>query len=362
MPTKLIFEDIFESSNLLKPLGSKCMIVTGKSSSLNGSLSDVEKALNNQNIPYVIFNEVEENPSLENVESAALLGISENVDFFIGIGGGSPLDATKAISVLVKNPHLNKNNLVDGNSYPTYPVVAIPTTAGTGSEVTPYSIVTLHEKETKTSISTRFFPIYAFLNPKYMESMPLNITLSTALDALSHLVEGYFNTNANYLSDKIAEAGFLSFSECINSLKSSNFTLKDREKLLITSSIAGIVISQTGTSLPHGMGYSITYHKNIPHGFANSVFMGEYLKLCRESMEEKVDKFVKLCSYTSLESLISDINLLTKVDFKVSLEEVESYTSEFLLNDAKLRNHPAPLTKFHIESIFNNSLKNYINK
>jgi len=167
MPTKIVVgkNAINNNKNLLINIGTKALIVTGRNSSRkNGSLDDVETSLNDLNIPYVIFNEVEENPSLETVEKIATLGKDEKVDFIIGIGGGSPIDSAKAAGVLIKNIDSNLKDLSISPLLNSIPIVAVPTTAGTGTETTPYAIVTDHELQTKKGIAQRIFPSVAFLD------------------------------------------------------------------------------------------------------------------------------------------------------------------------------------------------------
>lgn len=152
MPTKVYSEKncVENHSRELAALGTKALVVTGKHSSrINGSLEDVTKALERENIPYMVYDEIEENPSVETVMKAASLGITEGTDFVIGVGGGSPMDASKAIALMIANPEHDERLLYtrtqvspDGPVYPALPVAEIPTTAGTGSEVTPYAILT----------------------------------------------------------------------------------------------------------------------------------------------------------------------------------------------------------------------------
>ena len=152
MPTKVYFGRgvINKYKADMKVLGDKAFIITGKNSSKkNGSLDQTKFALESLNIDYLIFDEVEENPSLETIEKAAAIGKEEKVDFIIGVGGGSPIDAAKAVGVFIKNPQIDGDNVFSHRNLKSLPVVAIPTTSGTGSEVTPYSIVTVHKEETK---------------------------------------------------------------------------------------------------------------------------------------------------------------------------------------------------------------------
>lgn len=253
MPTKIVLDEnvISKNSELFKLHGEKTLIVTGRSSSkINGSLDDVISALEKENITFCIFNEVEENPSVKTVNKIATLGKSKNVDFIIGIGGGSPIDAAKAAGVLINNRECSSECLFTDGTLKSIPLIAVPTTAGTGTEVTPYAILTDHSTETKKGISQRIFPEYALLDPKYLMNTPDVVTINTAVDALSHLIEGYLSANADIISDAIAEKGFSLFSECIDSILDKNFTYETRKNLLVASTMAGMVITQAGTSLP----------------------------------------------------------------------------------------------------------------
>ena len=152
MPTKVYNEKdcVRRHSQELAALGSRALIVTGRHSSrMNGSLQDVEEALLREKIPYAVFDEIEENPSVDTVMRARTVGISEKADFVIGVGGGSPMDAAKAVALMIANPERDARLLYEAQKSssqepvcPALPVAAVPTTAGTGSEVTPYAILT----------------------------------------------------------------------------------------------------------------------------------------------------------------------------------------------------------------------------
>ena len=170
MPTKVFFGSgcVSENGAELKALGSRAMIVTGKHSSrINGSLAAVEQALQANGQTYVIFDEIEENPSVETVAVAAGIAVKEQVDFFVAVGGGSPMDASKAISLLAANPSAidhAEERLYHPEPMQGYPVAAVPTTSGTGSEVTPYAILTRHDLHTKQSIAHKWFADLAFVD------------------------------------------------------------------------------------------------------------------------------------------------------------------------------------------------------
>lgn len=357
MPTKIIFGQNAVKMNAenLCGYGQKALIVTGKhSSKLNGSLQDCCDALKKQHIEWVLFDRVEENPSLETIEMAAQIGKTEQVDFIIGIGGGSPLDAAKAIGIFINNPDVTRHNVFDAQPLQSLSIIAIPTTSGTGSEVTPYAIVTDHQAKTKRNLGHFVFPEVAFIDPRYTYDLSLQVTVNTAIDAFTHLAEGYLNTRATQFSDLNAEKGFALFGSCLPALKSGHVGPNEREKLMMASTLAGIVIAQTGTSLPHGMGYALTYFKGVPHGLANGVLFSAYLNSFKN--REKIDRMVQHLGLKQLESLILDLKELTAVQLEITDEELKEYAQSMASNEGKLKNHPERVNADDLYAIYKASL------
>ena len=301
MPTKIIKGEgcVLNSPDMLI-LGKKAFIVTGKrSGALSGALNDVMSVLENSKIPYYVYDKIENNPEISAMAEGGRVCREFGADYIIAIGGGSPLDAAKAISVYCTN---EPRECGDFTLYDIFtgsfknaplPMCAIPTTAGTGSEVTPYSILTLHREQTKRSFSSpHVFYKTAFLDPKYTANLPLQITRNTAVDAMCHLLEGYTNKKSSELTDYIALEGLKLIEECKNGLLTGNLSLSERDKLLYASCLGGIVISQTGTTIVHSMGYALTYFHDIPHGMANGYLVYEYLMGVKGVNSEKVDNIL----------------------------------------------------------------------
>lgn len=359
MPTQLIIGAgcIEKTKEQLKNYGTQAYIITGKhASKKNGSLEDVKKALESQKINYHLFDEVEANPSLETLQKAVDQVKNEKIDFIIGIGGGSPIDAAKGIAVLLASPNLCSTTLIGGEAKGHLPVVAVPTTAGTGTEVTQYAIVTDHKDKTKKNIGHRVFPSLAYLDATYMMGMAHELTQSTAVDAMSHLVESYLNKKSNSLSEAYVQQGLQLFGECIASLLDGRYTYEIREKLLLASTLGGMAIAQTGTSLPHGMGYSLTYHKGVLHGLANGVLYNAYLDCFKD--QTKVDKIVQWMGLESREHLRGLLQKLCPSEgITLTEEELERYSLDIYSNKAKTSNHPEEVTKEMLEAIYRKSLK-----
>lgn len=357
MPTKIYFgkDVVLKNKYILKDFGKKAYIITGKrSSKMNGSLDHIIEALEYNNIDYIIFDEVEENPSLETVEKASLIGGNEKVDFIIGLGGGSPLDASKAIGIFINNPNINRDNINEAKDLKSLPVIAISTTSGTGSEVTQYAIVTDHNNQTKRNLGQSVFPDVAFLDPSYTMDMEYDVTVSTAIDAFTHLAEGYLNNNASELTDTIAKSGLKIFGTCLKQLVEKEIDYSTRENLMLASALGGMVIAQTGTSLPHGMGYPLTYFKNIPHGKANAILYGEYLNIFKDKV--RVDKILSLLNLKDIEEFSSIISKLMDTTLDITEKEIKVYAKIMCSNEAKLKNHPEKVGYDEIYNIYMNSL------
>lgn len=338
-------------------LGTKAMIVTGKHSSrINGSLNDVMYVLEKEQKPYVIFDDIEENPSVETVVKAAKMAVEENVDFFIAVGGGSPMDASKAISLLARNPeHINGAQafFFGGPKLAWYPIAAIPTTSGTGSEVTPYSILTLHDSHTKASIGHRIFPDLALVDAGYLRTSSYSGFVSTCVDALAHLIESYLNTNASVYSRLYAKEGLQIWGsvkeKLINEVTYRDMTGEDYSLFMQASVMGGIAIAHTGTSLPHGLSYPITYELHVPHGKAVGMFLPAFLRNYVD--KDGVNIVLQMLGFEQLEAFEQYMSsLLGPVVIPEALWERDV---ESLLNTpAKLANYPFEMTADVLKSFY----------
>lgn len=357
MPTKVHLEKgcVKKYTKELTSLGTKALIVTGRSSSKkNGSLSDVTQALTSEGVLYIIFDEIEENPSVETVMKGAKIGIDEHVDFVIGIGGGSPMDAAKGIALMIANPEENESLLYESRPAPYLPVVAVPTTAGTGSEVTPWAILTRHDERTKQSIAHRIFPTLALVDYSYMAFASRDIIVCTAIDALAHLIESYLNTKTTVFNRMTTEYGLRlwgSVKDCL--LKGNALSESECQTLMLASTVAGMAIAHTGTSLPHGMSYYLTYEHGIPHGNAVGVFLPAFIDLFED--REQVKRLLLLLDFKNEKAFTKYIDSLFEV---ITLREtdVDRYVDGMLSNKRKLANYPFTMTDEKFYRLFKNSV------
>ena len=317
-------------------LGKKALIVTGKSSAKNGALEDVTAALKEQQVAYCIFDETEENPSIEMVMKVRDLGIAEQVDFVIGIGGGSPMDAAKAIALMIYHRDKDAAFLYQKGDDSALPVVEVPTTCGTGSEATPYAILTIHAQRTKASLPHRIYPAYALVDGKYLMSAGRSILVNTAVDALGHFIESYLNTNATDYSRMLCEYGMNIWSSAKNVLIGASITVEECDRLMCASTLAGMAISHTGTALPHGLSYYLTYENQVPHGKAVGYFLPGYLAQAGPMMRRKV---LTLIGFPDTQYFASFMHkLIGKMDAEDTL--IDAAITGILANEAKLKNVP----------------------
>lgn len=318
----------------LAALGQRALLVTGaRSAQASGALGDVTASLETLGIAYAHFDQVEPNPSLANVEAGGALAREFGPQFIIAIGGGSPLDAAKAIAVLATNS-ITAAQLYDGDfTHEPLPIVAIPTTAGTGSEVTPYSVLTLPDQETKKGFGQpSLFPKVAFLDPTYCASLPFAITVDTAVDALSHLVEGYVSVRANAASDMLAEAGMRLWGSCLPALQVGDTAigLEIRDQLLVASALGGMTISHTGTAYVHSLGYPLTFYHDIPHGQANGLLLPGFLRHGETVVPERVAKILDCLQLPSTQALGATLASLFPNRIQLSPEQLDAYVDKTL--------------------------------
>ena len=275
---------IARNSGLFRSWGKRCLIVTGRhSAKACGALDDVTAALDQEGIAWDVFDKVGQNPLLSVCVEGGRAAAAFGADFLIGIGGGSPLDATKAIAVFATND-MDPMELYQPRKVPPLPFILVGTTAGTGSEVTCYSVLTVDATGRKRSWGDRgSYAQVAFGDPRYTLSLNRKFTISTALDAFSHAMEGYFSKAADPVSDAFAILAMELLVPALQELRDlpeDGFapTLELRERLYAASIYGGMTINKTGTAFCHQMGYTLTEDHGVPHGQACAVFLPEYIR------------------------------------------------------------------------------------
>lgn len=314
MPTRIICCENAVSlcaDNFLA-LGKKCLIVTGSSSArLSGALDDVIITFSKNGISYDIYNKIEQNPTVASCREAGIIAHDIGADFILGIGGGSALDAAKAAAVFAANPKIDSNGLYALNwANKPLPIALIGTTAGTGSEATAVSVLTTDEGLKKSIRDDSIYPTLSLSDPKYTMTLSTKFTKSTAVDALSHCIESYFNKTANDISRAAATNGARIIVSVFKEMLQGEMPgIAQRKALYNASILGGIAISVTGTAFPHAMGYFLSEEHGVPHGMACAVYLPAFLNHCYDADPIYANKFFDLigCKKSELISIIKKI-------------------------------------------------------
>jgi alcohol dehydrogenase class IV len=282
-----ISNQIGEKMKALK--ATKVLIVTDKGIRNANILSGIEQSLRQQDIAFEIFDEVEPNPSAETIHRGLAVIQSFQADAVIGIGGGSSMDAAKAIAALATNEgHVLDYAGVNKVVNPPLTIVAIPTTSGTGSEVTAVSVVTNKETQFKAPIfSPYLFPKLAILDPLLTVKLPPAVTAATGMDALTHAIESYTCKNNNPLSAALALEAIRIIANHIHKAYYVGDDLESREKMLEASMIAGVAFSQTRLGNVHAISHTLGGVYDIPHGIANAALLPYVMKYNLPACPEK---------------------------------------------------------------------------
>ena len=356
MPTKVVCgrDCVREQGALFKPLGSSALIVTGKSSAKNGALADVLAALAGNGQTATVFDGVIPNPTVACVRAGVALLKAAGADFVVAIGGGSPMDAAKAIATLAVQERTDEEIFAGGYAPEALPMAHVPTTAGTGSEVTPYSILTNDAGQTKTSItSPAMFPRVAFLDGKYMEHLPAASTVNTALDAFSHAVEGMLSRNATPMSDMLAKESLRILYPLLKKTAGA-LTLRERDALLYASMLAGMTIAQSGTTAVHGMGYPLTYFYDIDHGRANGLLLGETFRLCERKNVPALPEILSACG-DDLNGVCAAMDALLGEREYIPAERLEAFAAG--VSEKHLKKSAYEPTKEEVRAVYFASLR-----
>lgn len=358
MPARIISGEncVIKNSAEFRKWGKKCLIVTSRTSAKkSGALDDVITALNNENIAYSIFDEITENPLVSTVIKAGAKARAFGAEFIIGIGGGSPLDASKAVAICAENPHYDIKGLYS-RPIPSkaLPVILVGTTSGTGSEVTGVSVLTNDEDGMKKSISgADCYSAVSFLDPKYTYSMNYDITVSTALDAFAHAVEGWFSP---LCSDLPTQYGKMALPLIYKGLKYLDETKclpdeKLRADLYYGSIYAGLELNVCGAAFPHTVGYVLTENFGIPHGKACTAFMPYLLEKAKQYKNERYCELLEILGDNE-DFIINVINSLTNVkNLPMTDSQIKEWCSRWNNGNKNFDKTPGGFTKDEAEKV-----------
>ena len=334
MPARVICGSgcVQKNSAVFASLGKKALIVTGGSSAVkSGALADACAALEKEGIAYGVFDKISQNPLVSVCIAGGAAAREYGADFIVGIGGGSSLDAAKAVAICAENPDYDIKALY-GRNIPAkaLPVVLIGTTSGTGSEVTGVSVLTNDETGMKKSISgADCYAAVSFLDYNYTSSMNRAVTVSTALDAFAHAAEGWFSKKCVPIIESYARIGLPIIYDGLKYLLNNDLPDEAlREKLYLGSIYAGLVINTTGTAFPHTVGYILTENFGIPHGRACTAFMPCLLERAKKYEPERLAELLVLLD-TDYETLVNTVKTLTDVKITADKAQLKEWCSRW---------------------------------
>ncbi len=286
-----------DNAALLSSLGKRCFIVCGKTGARkSGALDDALRALETFGAESELFDGIEANPKLSDCMRAGKQAHAFRADFILGIGGGSAMDAAKAVCVLAANPDLDEKAFYEKAwTCGVKPLALIVTAAGTGSEVTDVSVLTDGAGRKHSIHDPALYASLAFDDVRYTATVGKTETLSMGVDILAHCVESYFNKNATEQSRLHACAGVKTALPALKRVASGEEPVRHIRQALIDASIeGGLAISKTGTCFPHNVGYYLTERFHVRHGFASAAFLPDLLALEKKQNPQECASFARL--------------------------------------------------------------------
>ncbi|WKV08031.1 iron-containing alcohol dehydrogenase [Thermoanaerobacterium sp. CMT5567-10] len=338
MPTEIIFgPGTLEKLATVRLPGKKALLVIGSGNSMrkHGYLDRVASYLKQNNVDYVVYDKILPNPIADHVAEGAKLAKENECDFVIGLGGGSTIDSSKAIAVMAKNPG-DYWDYVSGGSGKgmevkngALPIVAIPTTAGTGTESDPWAVVTKTETNEKIGFGCKYtYPTLSIVDPELMVSIPPKFTAYQGMDAFFHSVEGYLAVVNQPASDVLALQSISLITENLPKAVENGNNIEARTALAWASTAAGIVESLSSCISHHSMEHAVSaYHPDIPHGAGLIMLSVSYFSF----MASKVpDRFVDIAKAmgeeingaTKQEQAMSFIKGLKKLIKNIGMEDL----------------------------------------
>lgn len=276
----------------LKGLGKKAMIVTDQVMIQLGNCRKVEDALRNQGIEYVIYADITGEPTDTMIEAGLKLYRESGCDFLVALGGGSPIDSMKAIGSLAVNGGNISDYMGKTIDVEVPPMAAIPTTAGTGSEATQFTIITDTKKDIKMLLKGKvLIPSLAVIDPQFTMTAPPKVTAATGLDALCHAVEAYTSRKAQTLSDTFALSAVKRIFAYLPAAFHEGQNEEARVEMSVAALEAGIAFNNASVTVIHGMSRPIGALFHVAHGLSNAMLLKECLTF---ALEGAYDRFAVL--------------------------------------------------------------------
>ena len=364
--------------------GSHAFLMSGPHLAKMGLVEKAANSLKSAGIAVDTFTDIEGNPSVETVDKATAAFKEAGADFIVAFGGGSPMDVAKAVGVTAKYggsiTEYEGAHKVPGS---IIPLIAIPTTAGTGSEVTAFSVITDHSRDYKLTVfSYEILPAYAILDAELLTTAPASVAAACGIDAFIHAEEAYISTAASPFSDAMAEKAMSLIGKNIRRFVANRGDIEAAEAMLVGSLFAGIAFSFARLGNVHAMSHPVSAFFDVPHGVANAVLLpviaeynaladhGRYLTIYNDispvpAYEEEfesmmlVDAIRELCEEIGIPANLTEaINNASKTG-PVSAEEIESKIEAMAVDAMKSGNiavNPRSSRQCDIEMLYRKAL------
>ena len=364
--------------------GSHAFLMSGPHLAKMGLVEKAANSLKSAGIAVDIFTDIEGNPSVETVDKATAAFKEAGADFIVAFGGGSPMDVAKAVGVTAKyGGSITEYEGAHKVPGPIIPLIAIPTTAGTGSEVTAFSVITDHSRDYKLTVfSYEILPAYAILDAELLTTAPASVAAACGIDAFIHAEEAYISTAASPFSDAMAEKAMSLIGKNIRRFVANRGDIEAAEAMLVGSLFAGIAFSFARLGNVHAMSHPVSAFFDVPHGVANAVLLpviaeynaladhGRYLTIYNDispvpAYEEEfeplmlVDAIRELCGEIGIPANLTEaINNASKTG-AVSVEEIESKIEAMAADAMKSGNiavNPRSSRQCDIEMLYRKAL------
>ena len=265
----------------------------------------VTDLLDKEGLGYEIYSDIKANPTIENVQSGVEAFKKSGADYIIAIGGGSSMDTSKAIGIIIANPEFEDVRSLEGLSptkNPSVPIFAVPTTAGTAAEVTINYVITDVEKKRKfVCVDPHDIPVVAFVDPDMMSSMPKGLTASTGMDALTHAIEGYTTKGANIITDMFNLKAIELIAKSLRGAVEN--TAEGREGMAIGQYLTGMGFSNCGLGIVHSMAHGLGALYDTPHGVANAIILPTVMEYNADTVGEKLRDVAKAMGVEGTENM-----------------------------------------------------------
>lgn len=274
----------------------KALIVTDKVLGQIGIVKKVTDVLDNKNIEYAIYDETKPNPTVKNVNDGLALLKEKECDFVISLGGGSAHDCAKGIALLATNGgEIKDYEGVDKSKKPQLPMVGINTTAGTGSEMTLFAIITDEERHIKMALVDKHLtPIIAVNDPMLMLAMPKSLTAATGMDALTHAVEAYVSTAATPITDACAEKAIELISNYLVNAVENGEDVEARDMMAYAEYLAGMAFNNASLGYVHAMAHQLGGFYNLPHGVCNAILLPHVQEYNKATSASRLAEIAKI--------------------------------------------------------------------